>query len=319
MAAAILNQPQFQDADKAREYLEAQVWPNGRICPHCGAIGDHYVLHGKSNRPGLYKCADCREPFTVTVGTIFERSKIGLHLWLQAVYLMSASKKGISAKQLERMLGVTYKTAWFMCHRIREAMTANPRDLLGGPGSSGIVEADETFWGVAADEEGIKYPAGVMRGVAHKMKIFSLVERQGEKRSFHVPNVTAATLGPILKAQISSQARLMTDEAAYYKKPGKHFASHESVNHANGEYARGDVTSNTAESSFAILKRGLVGTFHSVSEQHLQRYANEFDFRWNTRQSLGFNDQMRFDAALSGINGKRLTYRRLNWTPATIH
>jgi transposase-like protein len=310
--AANLNQPQFQNAEKAREYLESQVWPNGRVCPHCGAIGEHYVLKGKSNRPGLYKCADCREPFTVTVGTVFERSKIGLHLWLMAVYLMSASKKGMSAKQLERMLGVTYKTAWFMCHRIREAMTAKPRDLLGGPGSSGIVEADETFWGTAADAEGIKYPAGVMRGIGHKMKIFSLVERQGEKRSFHVPNVTAATLGPILKAQISTSARLMTDEAKYYTKPGKHFASHETVNHAKEEYVRGDVTSNTVESSFAILKRGLTGTFHSVSEQHLQRYANEFDFRWNTRQSLGFNDQMRFNVALSGINGKRLTYRRLN-------
>jgi transposase-like protein len=310
--AANLNQPQFQDAEKAREYLESQVWPNGRVCPHCGAIGEHYALKGKSSRPGLYKCADCREPFTVTVGTVFERSKIGLHLWLMAVYLMSASKKGISAKQLERMLGVTYKTAWFMCHRIREAMTANPRDMLGGPGSSGIVEADETFWGNAADDEGTKYPAGVMRGIGHKMKIFSLVERQGEKRSFHVPNVTAATLGPILKAQIASSARLMTDEGKWYIKPGKHFASHETVNHAKEEYVRGDVTSNTVESSFAILKRGLTGTFHSVSEQHLQRYANEFDFRWNTRQSLGFNDQTRFNVALSGINGKRLTYRRLN-------
>jgi transposase-like protein len=310
--AANLNQPQFQNAEKAREYLESQVWPNGRVCPHCGVIGEHYVLKGKSSRPGLYKCADCREPFTVTVGTVFERSKVGLHLWLIAVYLMSASKKGISAKQLERMLGVTYKTAWFMCHRIREAMTANPRDMLGGPGSSGIVEADETFWGNAADDEGTKYPAGVMRGIGHKMKIFSLVERQGEKRSFHVPNVTAATLGPILKAQIAGSARLMTDEGKWYIKPGKNFASHETVNHAKEEYVRGDVTSNTVESSFAILKRGLTGTFHSVSEQHLQRYANEFDFRWNTRQSLGFNDQMRFNVALSGINGKRLTYRRLN-------
>ncbi len=203
MAQANLNQPQFHDADKAREYLEKQVWPNGKICPHCGVVGEHYVLSGKSARPGLYKCQACREPFTVTVGTLFERSKIGLHLWLQAVYLMSASKKGISAKQLERMLGVTYKTAWFMAHRIREAMTANHTDLLGGPGSSGIVEADETFWGVAKDEEGIKYPAKTFKGTASKMKIFSLVERNGEKRTFHVPTVTAATLGPILKAQVS--------------------------------------------------------------------------------------------------------------------
>jgi transposase-like protein len=313
MANATLTQPHFQEADKAREYLEAQVWPNGPVCPHCGVVGEWYVLSGKSARPGLYKCKACREPFTVTVGTVFERSKIGLHLWLQAVHLMAASKKGISAKQLERMLGVTYKTAWFMAHRIRESMTADPKNLLGGPGSSGIVEADETYWGTAKDAEGIKYPAKTGGGYAPKMKIFSLVERQGEKRTYHVPNVTAATLGPILKAQVAKTARLMMDEAQFYKKTGKHFASHESVNHSKQEYARGDVSSNTAESSFAILKRGLVGTFHSVSEQHRQRYANEFDFRWNTRQSLGFNDTARFQAALSGIAGKRLTYRRLNW------
>jgi transposase-like protein len=311
--ASILNQPHFQDADAARVYLEAQVWPNGRVCPHCGAIGDHYELKGKSNRPGLYKCADCREPFTVTVGTLFERSKVGLHLWLQAVYLMAASKKGISAKQLERMLGVTYKTAWFMCHRIREAMTTDYSAKLGGPGSSGIVEADETFWGAATDDEGVKYPAKTFKGFQHKMKIVSLVERDGDKRSFHIPTVNSATLAPILKAQISEKARLMTDEANYYKTPGKHFASHETVNHNRGEYARGDVTSNTAESSFALLKRGITGTFHSVSEKHLQRYCNEFDFRWNTRQSQGWNDVARADATLKGITGKRLTYRRISF------
>jgi len=270
----------------------------------------HYGLHGKSARPGLYKCQACREPFTVTVGTVFERFKVGLHIWLQAVHLMSASKKGVSAKQLERMLGVTYKTAWFMAHRIREAMKADSARMLGGPGSSGIVEADETFWGAQADEEGVRYPKGIKRGFADKMKIVSLVERNGDKRSFHVPNVNAATLGPILKAQIAATARLMTDEAKYYTKAGKQFASHETVNHARGEYSRGDVTSNTAESSFAILKRGLVGTFHSVSEQHLQRYCVEFDFRWNYRESQGFNDVARANAALVGITGKRLTYRR---------
>lgn len=316
MAEAILNQPQFQDADEARDYLEALRWPTAPICPHCGTVNEKHLKlaeGSKHYRPGLYKCADCYQQFSVTVGTVFERSKIPLNLWLQAVHLMCASKKGISAKQLERMLGVTYKTAWFMAHRIREAMTADPKNLLGGPGSSGIVEADETYWGTAKDAEGIKYPAKTGGGYSPKMNIFSLVERQGEKRSFHVPNVNAANLGPILKAQVSKTARLMTDEGAFYKKPGKHFASHETVNHARSEYARGDVSSNTAESSFAILKRGLVGTFHSVSEQHLQRYANEFDFRWNTRQSLGFNDMQRADQVLHGIYGKRLTYRRLNW------
>jgi transposase-like protein len=316
MAEAILNQPQFQDAEKAREYLEAQVWPNGRVCPHCGAIGTHYVLNGKGNRPGLYKCADCREPFTVTVGTVFERSKIGLHLWLQAVHWMSASKKGISAKQLERMLGVTYKTAWFMCHRIRKAMESNSTNMLGGPGSSGIVEADETYWGTATDEDGKKLDK--VKGGWHKMAIFSLVERDGEKRSFHIPSVNAKTLTAVLKAQVSDKARLMTDEARWYAPAAKHFASHETVSHKAGEYARGDVTSNTVEASFAILKRGLIGTFHSVSEKHLQRYCNEFDFRWNTRQSQGFNDQMRADMALKGIVGKRLTYRRTDGQSLTL-
>lgn len=309
--ASILSQPQFQNPEAAREYLESVRWANGIVCPHCGVIDGHYKLQGAKTPPGLYKCHACADKFTVTVGTVFERSKVGLHLWLQAMHWMAASKKGVSAKQIERMLGVTYKTAWFMCHRIREAMTANPETPLGGPGSSGIVEADETFWGVQTDEEGIKYPAKVFHGHAHKMKIVSLVERDGEKRSFHVANVNANTVGTILRSQVAKSAHLMTDEASFYKKPGQHFASHQSVNHSKGEYARGSVTTNTVESSFAILKRGLVGTFHSVSEKHLQRYASEFDFRWNTRQSLGFSDVDRANIALKQIAGKRLTYRRI--------
>jgi transposase-like protein len=308
--AAILNQPQFQDPDKAREYLEALRWPNGPVCPHCGTIGGHYKLQGTSTRPGVYKCGSCSDQFTVTVGTVFERSKIGLHLWLQAVHLMCASKKGISAKQLERMLGVTYKTAWFMCHRIREAMKSDSGSLLGGPGSSGIVEADETYWGNATDDDGKKLTK--VKGGWHKMAIFSLVERDGEKRTFHIPTVNATTLGTILKAQVAASARLMTDESRVYLGVGKKFASHETVNHKRGEYARGDVTSNSVESSFSILKRGLIGTFHSVSEKHLQRYCNEFDFRWNTRMSQGFNDIDRANLTLKGIAGKRLTYRRIN-------
>jgi transposase-like protein len=309
MAEPILNQPQFQDADKAREYLEALRWPNGTVCPHCGTIAEHHKLQGKANyRPGLFKCMDCREQFTVTVGTVFERSKIALNIWLQAVHLMCASKKGISAKQLQRMLGVTYKTAWFMAHRIREAMDHKDGSLLGGEGSSGIVEADETFYGSATDKNGKKIPS--IGGAMHKMAIVSLVERNGAKRSFHVPNVNSNTLGPILKSQIAASARLMTDEAAYYKNLGKYFIKHESVSHGRKEYARGDVTSNTVESSFALLKRGLNGTFHAVSEKHLQRYLNEFDFRWGTRQSQGFNDTARADIVLTQIAGKRLTYQR---------
>lgn len=309
MAEAILTQPHFQDADKAREHLEALRWPHGPVCPHCGSVRAPLKLVGKSYRPGLFKCNDCYEQFTVTVGTVFERSKIGLHIWLQAVHLMCASKKGISAKQLERMLGVTYKTAWFMSHRIREAMTGDNSTLLGGPGSSGIVEADETFWGNATDENGKKLKQ--RPGVHHKMMVVSLVERNGNKRSFHIPNVNGKTLGAVLKSQISASARLMTDEARAYKTFSMHFKSHESVSHGNNEYARGDVTTNTVEASFALLKRGLIGTFHSVSEKHLQRYCTEFDFRWNTRQSQGYSDTDRATAALKGITGKRLTYRRI--------
>ena len=202
------------------------------------------------------------------------------------------------------MLGVTYKTAWFMAHRIREAMNIAPKGQLGGKG--GPVEVDETFWG----NNGKQKPGA--RGGHHKMKIVSLVERNGEKRSFHVPSVNPKTLRPILNAQIAAKARLMTDDFGAYKKIGPDFASHEVVNHTAKEYARGDVTTNTVESSFALLKRGLVGTFHSVSEQHLQRYVHEFDFRWNTRMKLGFNDVDRTAVALRNIGGKRLTYRRID-------
>lgn len=301
MAEAILNQPQFQDADKAREYLEALRWPDGAVCPHCGSIEQHYKLEGKAHRAGVWKCKDCREQFTVTVGTLFADSKVPLNKWLQACYLMASSKKGISSKQLERMLGVSYKTAWFMSHRIREAMDSGNGGLLGGDG--GPVEVDETYWGnVGKQRKGA-------RGWAHKMKVVSLVERDGKKRSFHVANVNHNTVGPILKEQVSAKARLMSDDTSVYDKAGKEFASHQKVNHSAGEYARGDVTTNTVESSFAILKRGLYGTFHSVSEKHLQRYATEFDFRWNHRAKLGYTDIQRADAMLIGIAGKRLMYR----------
>ena len=304
--AAILNQPQFQDADKARKYLEALRWAKGVVCPHCGVVDGHYKLQGKATRPGVYKCGSCSDQFTVTVGTVFERSKVGLHLWLQAVHLMSASKKGISAKQLERMLGVTYKTAWFMCHRIREAMApdySNNSNLMGGSG--GAVEADETYWGNNRE-------ASQVGGSGKKMKIVSLVERDtGMKRSFHVANVNGATLRPILLSQVSLNAHLMTDESKVYTLIGREYSQHSKVNHGEKEYARGYVTTNTVESSFAILKRGLIGTFHAVSEKHLQRYATEFDFRWNTRQSQGYSDTDRATAALKAIGGKRLTYRRI--------
>lgn len=296
--------PRFNDDDAAREHLESILWPNGPVCPHCGGTERNTRLNGKAHRPGLLYCADCKSQFTVTVGTVFERSKVPLHKWVFATHLMCASKKGVSSKQLERMLGVTYKTAWFMSHRIREAMNIEPAGQMGGNGAP--VEVDETFWG----NKGKQQPGA--RSFHHQMKIVSLVERDGEKRSFHVPSVNAKTLRPILNAQIAKKARLMTDEASAYKKIGPDFASHEVVTHSAKEYARGDVTTNTVEASFSILKRGLVGTFHSVSEQHLQRYATEFDFRWNTRQKLGFDDTARAAIALKNISGKRLTYRRID-------
>lgn len=306
MAEAILNQPQFQDADKAREYLESLRWPNGAVCPHCGNAAQDRIYKVTPNlekkiRAGLYKCAECKEQFTVTVGTLFADSKVPLNKWLQACYLMASSKKGISSKQLERMLGVSYKTAWFMSHRIREAMTETGGGLLGGNG--GPVEVDETYWG----NTGKQAPGA--RGYAHKMKVVSLVERNGKKRSFHVANVTAKTVTPILRDQVARNARLMSDETSVYNKVGKEFASHDKVNHSAGEYSRGDVTTNTVESSFAIFKRGLYGVFHSVSEKHLQRYATEFDFKWNHRAKMGYTDMQRADAMLAGIAGKRLMYR----------
>ena len=312
--ASILNQPQFQDPDKAREYLERQVWPNGPVCPHCGSVAAPYALNGA--RPGMYKCRDCREPFTVTVGTVFERSKVGLHLWMQAVHWMSASKKGISAKQLERMLGVTYKTAWFMAHRIREAMKEGGTGMLGGGGS--VVEADETYMVPKKDEK--KNRAG-----HHRTKVVSLVSRDGKTRSFHVANIDAANLKPILTAHIAADTHLMTDSASHYRTMYTVFDAHESTNHSKGEYAKKSrkvkgrtVHSNTVEAYFSILKRGIVGTFHHVSEAHLQRYVNEFDFRFSNRESLGVNDTMRMNAALAGIGGKRLTYRRTDSQAASL-
>jgi transposase-like protein len=301
MAPALFTDKRFTDDNAAREHLEAIRWPEGAFCPHCEAVDRQSKLEGKSHRPGLYFCGHCRKQYTVTVGTVFERSKVALHKWVLATHLICSSKKGMSAHQLHRLLGVTYKTAWFMAHRIREAMTITPNGPLGSGG--GTVEADETYWG----NSGKQRPGA--RGGAHKMKVFSLVERDGDVRSFHVPNVTAKTLGDVLKNQVAQDANLMTDDAGQYKKVGKKFASHEVVNHSAGEYSRGHAHTNTIEGFFSILKRGLVGTFHHVGEQHLQRYVHEFDFRYNNRK---VSDSERSENALKGIAGKRLTYRRPN-------
>jgi transposase-like protein len=290
--------PHFQDANKAREYLEALRWPNGPICPHCGSIEKHYKLQGVSTRPGLWKCKDCRKQFSVTVNTVFADSKIPLNKWLLVVHLMCASKKAVSAHQIHRMLGITYKTAWFMCHRVREAMKSGGARLLGNDG--GAVEVDETYWG---QKKGSEKPRG---GYRHKMKILSLVERDGEKRSFHVQRVNANTLRPILKANIAQNAALNTDELAAYSPIGKDFRKHNVVTHVQGEYVRGDAHTNMVECSFSLLKRGLIGTYHHVGEQHLQRYVTEFDYRWNHRK---VSDKERSDALLQQLSGKRLVYQ----------
>lgn len=287
----------FQDASEARKHLESIRWPNGPFCPHCGCHKNIKPLNGTKHRPGLYKCYDCKQQFTVTVGTLFERSHVPLHKWFQAVYLLCCSKKGMSSHQIHRMLGVTYKTAWFMTHRIREAMAEDNADFLGGTGNT--VEVDETYWGNIPGSK-------KRRGYQHKEKIVSLVERDGDVRSFHVEHVSAETLRPILKEHIKRETRVFTDEAGQYKHLREDFNEHQSVAHSIGEYVRGDCHTNTIESYFAIMKRGLNGVYHHVGEQHLKRYLAEFDFRYNTRK---LSDPERTIVAMKGIEGKRLLYR----------
>ena len=296
-----LTAPYFQDVDKARERLEMLRWPNGPVCPHCGTEKGWPI----KTRKGVYKCGtyQCRKQFTVTVGTVFERSKVPLNKWLMAVYLMCSSKKGISSHQLHRTLGVTQKTAWFMSHRIREAMKDYAGGLLGSNGAP--VEADETFIGAKRP----KHKPKKARGYAHKLKVMSLVERGGRVRSFHVPDVKARTLKPILREHVDRNARIMTDEAGQYRSLSKEFPGHERVNHGKGEYVRGDVYTNTLESYFGVMKRGLTGIYQHVSTQHLQRYCAEFDHRFTYRKANGYSDLERTNMALIGIAGKRLMYR----------
>jgi transposase-like protein len=305
---ADLTNPIFHDEDKARAHFEALRWADGRTCPHCGTLGNSTLLQGKSTRPGLYKCKDCRKPFTATMGTIYERSHIPLHKWLLATHLMCASKKGMSALQLFRMLGFgSYKTAWFMAHRIREAMDIPHPGPLGGAGK--FVEADETFVG---GKEANKHASKRQKTYDpySKAPVFTLVERAGHARSFHVASVTSKRLRPILVKNADRKSHLMTDGAQMYVKPGDEFFRHSAVEHQAGEYVRGDAHTNTVESFFAILKRGIYGNFHHVSEAHLKRYLCEFDFRYNTRSALGVTDRERATAAVMGVVGKRLMYRQ---------
>jgi transposase-like protein len=306
---SIADNPVFQDAEKAREFLESLLWGDEPICPHCGLVGCSKQLHGKAHRAGVYKCKGCEKQFTVTVGTLFERSHIPLNKWLLILHLMVCSKKGISAHQIHRMLGLTYKSAWFACHRIREAMRDNKLGPLGG--ANKVVEADETYiGGKEANKHAWKRTPGRQGGVGKEVAV-SLVERDGAVRSFHVPKVDAQTLRPVLRAHIDKQSYLMTDEATVYLPIGKDFSGHGAVNHSIEEYVRGSFYhTNTVENYFSILKRGITGVYHHVSQQHLKRYLGEFDFRYNERSGLGVNDDERMAKAAKGISGKRLTYRR---------
>ncbi len=300
----------FNNEDAAREHLEKLRWPNGPFCPHCGERENHHRLEGKTTRPGLFYCRACRGQFSVTVGSVFERSHIPLHKWVLATYLLTSSKKGMSAHQLHRTLGVTYKTAWFMAHRIREAMTDNTRSgPLGGEGKT--VEADETYIGPAKSE----FRNGAWhrkQGVGGKRAVVTLVERGGRARSVHFDRIKLKDVREFVVTNTDRKSHLRTDESPLYTRMGREFASHKTVNHSQKEYVRGDASTNAAEGFFSIFKRGMRGVYQHCGEQHLQRYLNEFDFRYSHRIARGVDDWQRGALALKGIGGKRLTYRRTN-------
>lgn len=299
---SVLSEPFFHDEAAAFAHVEATVWPNGPVCPHCASTEAPYDL--KATRVGLRKCRSCRKQFTVRVGTVFESSHVPLHKWLQAVYLMCASKKGVSAHQLHRILEVTYKTAWFMAHRIREAMRSGELAPMGGAG--GIVEVDETFIGREPGKP-------KKRAYHHKMKVLTLVDRETKQaRSMVVDDLKPATIAPILRENMNREARLATDEAGHYLHIGREFADHGVVRHGREEYVVGEVHTNTIEGYFSIFKRGMKGVYQHCGKQHLHRYLAEFDFRYNNREACGVSDSRRADKALSGIVGKRLTYQGSN-------
>lgn len=311
---SVLSKAYFHDEAAAFAHVEALLWADGRVCPHCGTVDHSYPLKGVRSKPsrknpegverhGLYKCSDCRKQFTVRIGTIFEETHLPLHKWLQAIHLVCSSKKGISAHQLHRTLEVQYKTAWFLAHRIREAMRAGELSPMGGGG--GIIEIDETYIGMLDGQakDSRKHPT------QYRNTILTLVERGGQARSFHIESASIANLLPVIKANLSREAIMHTDEWKSYPYIGRQFAGHETVNHKNEEYVRGNVTTNTVEGFFSIFKRGMKGVYQHCSEKHLHRYLAEFDFRYSNRSALGVEDQDRAQRALEGAKGKRLMYR----------
>jgi len=310
-AAVDLTNAIFTDADAARKHFEGIRWPNGAHCPYCGQSETVKELGGKSMGPGWYHCKDCRRKFTAAVGTIYERSHIPMTKWLLATHLMCASKKGMSAHQLHRMLGLPYKTAWFMAHRIREGMRElHPAGPLGGEGKT--VEVDETYVGGKEKNKHARKRHSIGGG-AGKEIVFALVERQGRVRSHHIPSVTAKTLRPIMEAQIATASTLYSDDGG--ARVARMFPGHKSVNHSIGEYVRGEVHTNTIEGYFSIMKRGITGVYHHVSPQHLKRYLAEFDFRYNERSALNVTDAERAVKAIKGVVGKRITYQQTNGRP----
>jgi transposase-like protein len=300
-----LSAPHFHNEEAAYQYVEARLWPEGPVCPHCGGVERIGKMGGKSTRIGTYKCYQCRKPFTVKIGTIFEASHVPLNVWLQAMFLIAGSKKGISSNQLHRTLGVTLKTAWFMAHRIREAMRSDAPGFFGQGG--GIVEADETFIGFEPDVLSGKFAKTT--AFHHKMKVLALVDRDsGRSKAFVIDAVAIDLVVPILRENISREARLATDEHRVYSRIGKQFAGHGVVCHSRGEYGRGEIHTNTIEGYFSIFKRGMKGVYQFCGKKHLHRYLAEFDFRYSNREANGINDKDRADILLAGVVGKRLTY-----------
>lgn len=316
---SILSKNYFHDEAAAFKHVEATLWPEGPVCPHCGGNERIYELKGLRSKPsrknpegivrhGVKKCGHCRKQFTVRAGTIFEESHLPMHKWLQAIYLMVSSKKGISAHQLHRVLEVQYKTAWFLAHRIREAMRSGELDPMGGAGS--IVEVDETFIG-KQDHVPHKHLKRMGRGAhAYRNVVLTLVQRGGSARSFVVMGQRISDIAPIVNANIDRETRFMTDDGVWYPTIGRAFATHDTINHKRKEYARGDVTTNTVEGYYSIFKRGMKGVYQHCKEKHLHRYLAEFDFRYSNRVALGIDDTARATRALMGVKGKRLTYNQ---------